>query len=111
MLRPDQLNHPGEKAITNDVWYSKKEYNRRPTASAVDQWKRSLNVLQRAVLYYCFRDNQTLRSNGYRLQSGIDWPIAGGLVYAIGRVLFGLLRVKKKFCDRFNFLTRWLVPA
>ncbi|MFO7713623.1 sulfotransferase family protein [Desulfosarcina sp.] len=108
MLRPDQVEHAGEKAITNDVWYSQEEYKRRPTDNAVDKWKDSLSFAQQAILYYCFSGNQPVRANGYRLEKEFSSSLTGTPFYWVGCVLYAFLRMKTKIINQVKSLTRIL---
>jgi hypothetical protein len=104
MLRPDKYEHSGEEAITNDIWYSKEEYKRRPTGAAIDKWKNDLSFAQRSLLYYFFRSNQTLRSHGYQLESEFSSSIVSDLTCIIGRIIFVSLKLKMKIQNQLKRL-------
>jgi hypothetical protein len=108
MLRPDKYEHAGEKAITNDIWYSQEEYKRRPSDDAVDKWRGNLSFAQQAILYYCFRGNQALKANGYQLEKDFSSALTSVSFYRIGCVLYALLRWKTKIKNQFKPLIRIL---
>ena len=108
MLRPDKYEHAGEKAITNDIWYSQGEYKRPPTDNAVDKWKDSLSFAQQAILYYYFRGNQLLESNGYQLDKELSSSLSGNSFYWIGCIFYVFLKLKMKVQNRFKPLTKIL---
>jgi len=66
MLRPGELKHPGEKAITNNVWYDTKSYNRDPEPNEIDKWKSQLSLMQKFMIVGNFSGNKDL------LRLGVD---------------------------------------
>jgi hypothetical protein len=104
MLRPDKYEHSGEDAITNDIWYSKEEYKRRPTGAAIEKWKNDLSFAQRSLLYYAFRNNQPLRTHGYQLDSEFSSSTASSLTFFIGRIVSVGLKLKIKIQNRLKRL-------
>ena len=67
MLQPEKQDHAGEKAITNNIWYTREEYKRSPTDNEIEKWKRQLNFNQKAALFYLFRIIRTLKELGHPL--------------------------------------------
>ena len=108
MLRPDKYEHAGEKAITNDVWYSQEEYKRRPSDDAVDKWRDNISFAQQAILYYYFRGNQALKANGYQLEKDFTSSLTGKAFYWVGCVLYALLKFKTKIKNQLKPLIRIL---
>ena len=96
MLRPDKFSHAGEKAITNDIWYTKETYNRRPTRDEVDKWKKDLTIIQQVVIYFCFRNNTALTGLGYRLDRTFGSRVAERLAWFAGGIFYSVHRVKSK---------------
>jgi LPS sulfotransferase NodH len=100
MLRPDKQKHVGEKAITNEVWYNEKEYRRRPTDTEIEKWRGNLSFAQKAILFYCFRKNQSLSRNGYRLDQEFKTLAARQVVSGLGRIFYLFLKIERKIIDR-----------
>ena len=69
MLHPKNVKHLGEKAVTNDVWYSTKSYNRDPEPYEVDGWKSQLTYVQQNIITTAFLDNKGLTRCGYAFSS------------------------------------------
>jgi hypothetical protein len=60
MLHPGKLKHPGEKAITNNVWYDEKSYKRDPERDEIEKWKSQLSRIQEMMIVGSFRGNKDL---------------------------------------------------
>ena len=71
MLHPKNVKHLGEKAVTNDVWYNTKSFNRDPEPYEVDKWKYQLTYVQKIIITTAFLDNKGLARCGYTF-SGDD---------------------------------------
>ena len=65
MLYPGSIKHLGEKAVTNNVWYDTKSYNRDPESYEIDKWKTELPYAQQVIIATAFRDNIGLAQFGY----------------------------------------------
>ena len=65
MLCPGSIRHLGEKAVTNNVWYDTKSYNRDPESYEIDKWKAQLTYAQQVLIATAFRDNTDLVQLGY----------------------------------------------
>jgi hypothetical protein len=86
MLRPGDVEHAGEKAITEssgEVWYDKASYRRNIEAAAVDGWRRSLSLEQQLCICEAFAGYAPLRELGYGFT--VDAPAAQRLM-AVARV-------------------------
>lgn len=69
MLHPKDVKHLGEKAVTNDVWYDTKSFNRDPEPFEVDKWKSQLTYVQQFMITTAFLDNKGLSRCGYAFSS------------------------------------------
>lgn len=59
ILNFHELMHPGEKTMTKDeIWYTKKQYNRKPKAQNTNSKKRNLGYLEEKFIQYRLRKNQ-----------------------------------------------------
>lgn len=82
MLRPGQMKHPGEKAITRKssapgIWYDEERYYRDPDPSEIEKWRGELSAVQQVVITGAFRDIEELRQLGYDLSvNGYKKPLA-----------------------------------
>jgi hypothetical protein len=88
MLHPGKLKHPGEKAITNNVWYDAKSYNRDPERDQIEKWKSQLSRMQEMMIVESFRGNKDLLRLGVDLaNSRSSWTdrVVGGTLAATGR--------------------------
>ena len=65
MLHPKDVKHLGEKAVTNNVWYDTKSFNRDPEPHEVDKWKNQLTYVQKVIITTAFLDNKGLTRCGY----------------------------------------------
>lgn len=83
MLYPGKLKHPGERAITNNVWYDTKSYNRNPEPHEVEKWKGQLSRMQEIIIVGRFGGNKNL------LRLGIDF--ASSQYSWTDRILSGVL--------------------
>lgn len=92
MLQPEQHEHAGEKAITNDIWYTSEEYNRSPVDEEIEKWKHELSFSQKAILFYLFRDYEALKELGHPLTE-TGSPIADLMFFEYGRLACWVLRL------------------
>jgi hypothetical protein len=68
MIFPDKKNHLGEEAITHtEIWYDKDSYKRAPISSEIYKWKKQLNVIQKAIIFFSFFNYQELAELGYNI--------------------------------------------
>jgi hypothetical protein len=111
MLRPDEHEHAGEKAITNDIWYTQEEYRRAPTVNEINKWKNQLNFSQKATLFYLFRDYNILRNLGYQLHRELGSPIANKALFGFGRLLYVVFKLQKIIQNRFQKALKYFLPA
>lgn len=65
MLRPDRQEHPGEKAIVNNVWYDLESYYSPPDPSRIDRWKERLSAAQKVAVSRAFAGDPHLAELGY----------------------------------------------
>jgi hypothetical protein len=65
MLYPGVVKHLGEKAVTNNVWYDTKSYNRNPEPGEIDKWKTQLTCVQQVIIATAFKDDTSLAQCGY----------------------------------------------
>ena len=71
MLRPSTKEHLGEKPITansGEIWYDKKNYYRDPDLTSIEKWKKTLSVVQQAMVTRAFKDSKDLIQLGYNLR-------------------------------------------
>lgn len=92
MLRPSQFKHPGEKAITNDVWYSTKTYNKDPDPRRVDKWKTQLTTVQKIMITNAFKDVDELNRLGYDFSNEGFSQVERNLA----KIAFFLYKISKK---------------
>ena len=83
MLHPGEMKHPGERAMTNNVWYDMKSYNRNPEPHEVEKWKSQLSRMQEFMIVGNFSGNKDL------LRLGID--LANSHYSWTDRMLSGML--------------------
>ena len=100
MLRPDQYEHSGENAITNDIWYNKENYNRKPTDAGIDKWKKNLTTIQQLIIYYGFKDNGPLTTYGYHLGKTFGSAAAGKIAMFFGGLFYHFYSIKNKIGNR-----------
>lgn len=77
MLRPGEIKHQGEQAITaksGELWYDSATYYRNPETKHIDTWKASLTSWQQAMVTSAFREDQNLNRFGYRFNEE-DYPL------------------------------------
>ena len=68
-MHPVTIKHLGEKAVTNNVWYDTKSYNRDPEPYEVDKWKNQLTYAQKIIITSALWGNKDLAQCGYALSS------------------------------------------
>ncbi len=72
MLNPAGKSHDGERAITGksgNLWYDAKSYNRNPSTSSIDKWKKDLNAYQQVAVCEAFAGDPELQELGYDLSA------------------------------------------
>lgn len=97
MLRPGEVQHAGENAITrasDEVWYDKNSYQRNIDTLGLDAWQRTLTPAQQHEVTDAFADNADLRELGYRLEVTALPPI--DLVTRMARVGRRVSRAAKR---------------
>lgn len=106
MLKPGDVEHKGEKAITansGELWYDIKTYYRNPEATSIDSWKGSLGFWQTSLVNNEFRRDENLKACGYhfdgrdeavywRRTCGKSLGLALGLVRRLAGKVLGRLR-------------------
>lgn len=91
MLHPKDVKHLGEKAVTNDVWYDTKSFNRDPEPHEVDKWKNQLTYVQKVIITTAFLDNKELARRGYTFSSDDSLRMSRILGVTIGALVnFGM---------------------
>ena len=78
MLRPGEVQHAGEKAITQasgDVWYDKASYQRNIDTRALSEWRQKLTSAQQHEVTQAFAANADLEALGYRFDTASLPPI------------------------------------
>ena len=96
MLHPGSIKHLGEKAVTNNVWYDTKSYNRDPKTYEIDKWQTQLTYVQQVMIATAFRNHGELAQFGY------DFSIDGfvGFTLSRGFRLAGNVRRRSLACTR-----------
>jgi hypothetical protein len=117
MLRSGELKHPGERAVTNDVWYDTKSYNRNPEPCEVDKWRSQLSRMQEFMIVGKFGADKDLRRLGVDLaNSNFSWTdrILGGMLataaHGSHKVVHEIValarRSRRKVSEGFRVLSR-----
>jgi len=68
MCSPSEKKHMGEQAITtksNEIWYSKAQYNANPHTGSMDSWRNSLSPRQQLAVSKAFQNYTQLTDIGY----------------------------------------------
>jgi hypothetical protein len=92
MLHPGKVKHPGERAITNDVWYDTKTYKRNPEPDEVGKWKTQLSRMQELIIVGNFMGSKDL------LRLGIDF--ANSHYSWTDRILSGMLAITARVSNK-----------
>jgi hypothetical protein len=117
MLHPGEIKHPGEKAVTNNVWYDTKSYNRNPEPYEVDKWRSQLSRMQEFMIVGHFSANKDLRRLGIDLaNSNYSWTdriLCGMLATAahgshkvVDEIVALARRSRKKVSEGYRVLSR-----
>lgn len=72
MLRPGEVEHAGEKAITQasgEVWYDKASYQRNIDTRGLSDWSQKLTAAQQHEVTTAFAGNADLEALGYRFDT------------------------------------------
>lgn len=73
MLRPGELKHPAEKAMTDAsdaLWYTPDMFNRNPETTSIEKWKKVLKPSDQVRIYHAFKDFKELKDLGYNISLG-----------------------------------------
>jgi len=98
MMYPGRFDHLGEKAITNNVWYTSDMYNRNPETNEIDKWKTQLSLNKIIAISKSFNDDNELTQIGYDLSLN-DLSAIGRLLvlaYAAERVVQAKISLRHK---------------
>jgi len=108
MCSPSEKTHMGEQAITtksNEIWYSKAQYNANPHTSSMESWKSSLSSQQQLSISKAFQDYKELTDLGYDfsiLDMRLSDRLKGFLIDSVLRILSSVSRGVKRIIRKNN---------